>query len=127
MQSGRADTLDEQYEIKFCFKLGTNATETYGMLQTAFEPSCMNRVSVIEWYKRFKEGRESVRDDKRCGGSKEVNTAELIGLRVRLRLTMLRFLRSSGRDSVGSGQHASNLVSGIFIRTMHQFTTPSLS
>ena len=62
-----------------CFKLGKNATETYGMLQTAFWPSCMNQASVFELHKRFKEGRESVRDDERCGRSKEVNTPELIG------------------------------------------------
>ena len=37
MQSGREDTLEERYAIKFCFKLGKNATETYGMLQTAFD------------------------------------------------------------------------------------------
>ncbi len=36
MQSGRGDTLEERYAIKLCFKLGKNATETYGMLQTAF-------------------------------------------------------------------------------------------
>ena len=36
MQSGREDTLEERYAIKFCFKLGKNATETYGMLKTAF-------------------------------------------------------------------------------------------
>ena len=48
---------------KFCFKLGKNATETDGMLQTAFRPSCLNRAWVFEWHKRFKEGRESVRDD----------------------------------------------------------------
>ena len=49
------------------------------MLQTAFGASCMNRASVFEWHKRFKEGRESVRDDKRCGRSKEVRISELIG------------------------------------------------
>ena len=79
MQSGREDTLEERYAIKFCFKLGKNATETYGMLQTAFRPSCMNQASVFEWHKRFKEGRESVRDYERCGRSKEVRTPELIG------------------------------------------------
>ena len=79
MQSGREDTLEERYAIKLCFKLGKNATETYGMLQTAFRPSCMNRASVFEWHKRFKEGRESVRDDERCGRSKEIRTPELIG------------------------------------------------
>ena len=52
MQSGREDTLEERYAIKFCFKLGKYATETYGMLQTAFGPSCMNRASVFEWQKR---------------------------------------------------------------------------
>ena len=93
MQSGREDTLEEQYAIEFCFKLGKNTTETYGMLQTAFGLSCMIRVSVFEWHKRFKEGRESVRDDERCGRSKEVNTPELIGqtVRVRIRVSMLRF------------------------------------
>ena len=79
MQSGREDTLEERYAIKFCFKLGKNATETYGMLQTTFGPSYMNRESVFEWHKRFKEGRESVKDDERCGRSKEVRTPELIG------------------------------------------------
>ena len=74
----QSDTLEERYAVKFCFKLGKNATEMYGMLPTAFRPSCMNRASVFEWHKRFKEGRESVRDE-RCGRSKEVNRPELIG------------------------------------------------
>ena len=76
----QSDTLEERYVIKLCFKLGKNATETYGMFQTAFAASWMNRASVFEWHKRFKEGREPVRDDERCGRSKGVNTPELIGL-----------------------------------------------
>ena len=83
-----SDTLEERYAIKFCFKLGKNAPEKYGMLQT-FGESCMNQTSVFEWHKRFKEGRESVRDDEKCGRSKVVNRPELIGQRVRV--TMLRF------------------------------------
>ena len=85
----QSDTLEERYAIKFCFKFGKNATEMYGMLQTAFGASCMNRASVLEWHKRFKKGSESERDDERCGRSKEVNTRELIGQRVRV--TMLSF------------------------------------
>ena len=63
------------------------------MLQTAFGPSCMNRASAFEWHERFKEGRKSVRDDERCGRSKEVNTPDLMGQRVKLRVrvTVLRF------------------------------------
>ena len=91
MQSGREDTLEEQYAIKLHFKLRKNATETYGLLQTALRPSCMNRASVFEWHKRFKEGRESVWDDEGCGRSNEVNTLELIDQKVRVRLTMLWF------------------------------------
>ena len=68
------------------------------MLQIAFRPSCMNRASVFKWYKKFKKSRESVMDDERRGGSKEVNTLEFIGQR----------------------------VSGISTRTMHPSTTPSL-
>ena len=79
MQSGHEDSFEERYAIKFCFKLGKNATETYGMLQTAFWPSCMNWASVFEWHKRFKEGMESVWDNERCGRSKKVNIPELIG------------------------------------------------
>ena len=89
MQSGREDTLEEWYVNKFCFKFGKNATETYGMLQTTFGASGMNRALVFECHKRFKEGTESVRDDERCGRSKEVNTPGLIGQRVRV--TILRF------------------------------------
>ena len=61
------------------------------MLQTAFGASCKNRASVFEWHKRFKESRESARGGERYGRSKEVNTPELIGQRVRVRVTTLRF------------------------------------
>ena len=85
----QSDTLEEQYAIKLCFKLGKDTTETYGMLLTAFGASCMNRASVFEWHKKFKEGRDSVRDNEKYERSKEVNRPELIGQRVRV--TMLRF------------------------------------
>ena len=51
----------------------------------------MNRASVFEWHKRFKKVRESVRDDERCGRSKEVYTPELIVQTVRVRVTILSF------------------------------------
>ena len=57
MQSGREDTLEERYAIKFCFKLAKNTKETYGMLQTAFRASCMNRASVLR----------GIRDSRKAG------------------------------------------------------------
>ena len=60
------------------------------MLLTDFGATCINRASVFEWHKGFKEGRESVRDDDRCGRSKEVRILEVIGQRLRVRVTMLK-------------------------------------
>ena len=93
MQSGREDSIEERDAIKLCFKLEKHTTEMYGMLQTAFRPSCMNRASVFVWHKGFKEGRESVSGDKMCGRSNDVNAPELISqrVRVRFRVIMLRF------------------------------------
>ena len=68
MQSAREDTLKERYAVKFRFKLGKNAAETYGMLQTAFRPTCMNQASIFEWNKRFKDVRESVGMMRGVGG-----------------------------------------------------------
>ena len=81
MQSRREDTLEKRYAIKFYFKLGKKwcHRNVCNASENAFGTYCMNRASVIEWHKRFKEGRESLRDDERCGRSKEVRTPELIG------------------------------------------------
>ena len=71
-----SDTLEERYAIEFCFKLGKKCHRN---VWNAFGAFCINRASVFEWHKRFKEGRKSVRDDERCGRSKEVRTPQLIG------------------------------------------------
>ena len=125
MPSGREDTLKERYAIKFCFKLGKNAaTETYGMLQTAFRASCMNRASVFKWHKRFKEGRESVRDDERCGRSKEVNIPELIGQRG-LGLGLLCWGFKGVQKEIPSDE-ASTLPIGSVAFPLGQCTSPQL-
>ena len=119
----QSDTLGEQYAIKFCFELEVNATETYGMLQTAFGASCMNRASVFEWHKRFKEDRESVMDSERCEKSKEVNTPELMGQRVRLGLLCWGF--KGIQDVIPEGE-ASTLQIGSVAFPAGQCTSPQL-
>ena len=101
----QSDTFEERYAIKFSFKLGKNdATETNGMLQTAFGASCMNRASVFKWHKRFKEVRESVRDDERCGRRKEVNwLAKRLGLGL-LCLGFKRVQEENPREEVSTLQ-----------------------
>ena len=88
-----SDILEERYAIKICFKLGKKCHRKVWNASDCFGPCYMNRASVCKWHKRFKEGRESVRDDERCGRSKEVRTPEVIGqiVKVRFRFTVLRF------------------------------------
>ena len=123
MQSGRDDTLEEQYAIKFCFKIGKTTTETYAMLQTAFRSSCMNQASVFKWHKRFNEDRESVRYDERCWRSKEVNTAELIGQRLGLGLLCWGF---KGVQEEITPEEASSLQIGSVAFPPGQCTSPQL-
>ena len=53
----KSDTLEERYAIKFSFKLGKNATEKYGMLQTVFGPSGMNQASVLSGIRDLRKAR----------------------------------------------------------------------
>ncbi len=66
--------------------------------------------------KRFKEGRESVRDDERSWRSKKVNTPELIGQRVRVK----------GVQEEISSEEASNLQIGSMAFPPGQCTRPQL-
>ena len=93
MQSGREDTFEERYAIKLCFQLGKNATETYGMLQTA-----MNASDNLAWIEhRFLSG---IRGSRKAGslwgmirgvGGLRKSIQEMISQRVRVRVTMLKF------------------------------------
>ena len=75
----QSDTLEERYAIKFCFKLGKNATKYVWTASCCFWTILHESSIIFEWHRRFKEGRESVRDDERYVRSKEVNTPVLIG------------------------------------------------
>ena len=124
MQSGHEDTLEEWYTIKFCFKLAKNdAAETYGMIQTAFQP----------WIEhQFLNG---IRDSRKAGspwgmmrvvggGRKSIHYSWLAK---GLGLLCWGFM---GVQEEILSEEASTLqigVSDISTRTMHQSTTPSLS
>ena len=124
MQSGREDTLEERYAIKFCFKVGKMPQKRMKCFRLLLDrPSCKNRASVFEWHKKFKEGTESVQDDERCGMSKEVNTPELIGQRVGLRLLCWGF---KGVQEEIPSEEASTLQIGSVAFPPGQYTSPQL-
>ncbi|KAM6172860.1 protein GVQW3 isoform 2-T2 [Erethizon dorsatum] len=59
--------LEQRISIKFCIKLNKSASETHHLLKEAYGDEVMSRARVFDWHRRFKEGREDVRDDARSG------------------------------------------------------------
>ena len=114
IQSERENTLEERYAIRFCLKLGKNATETNEMLQTAFEASCMNLVSVFEWHERFKWGIM-----RGVGGVRESIHQSWLAKGLGLGLVCSGFK--------GVQEEIRSEEASISTRTMHQSTTPYLS
>lgn len=76
--SEMADVNEQRICIKFCLKLHKTAAETHRMLQEAFGDAAMSQSRTFLWYKRFKDGRESVEDDERSGRPTTGTTPENI-------------------------------------------------
>jgi hypothetical protein len=62
--------LEQWIIIKFGVKSGKCASETLALLTVAYGEYAMMKVSVYEWHRRFKEGREDALDDPRSGQPK---------------------------------------------------------
>ena len=65
--SRRAMSREQRANLKFLAKLGKTPSESFAMLQQVYGEEMMSRTHAFEWHKRFKEGREEVEDDPRCG------------------------------------------------------------
>jgi transposase len=59
--------IEQRAAIKFCFKLGQSASEIYELLQKAYGSDSLSRSMTFEWFKLFRESRESLEDDERSG------------------------------------------------------------
>lgn len=68
--------LEQRINIKLCVKLGKSASETLQLLRQAYGAAAMKKTSVFEWHKRFKEGRDDVKDDERSGRPRTRRTDE---------------------------------------------------
>ena len=92
--------------IKFCLKLGKNATETYTIIKTGFVDNSLSRSVTFEWFKRFKDGRQSTKDDPRPGRQSTSRNDDIVAniykkVRNNRRLTV-RKLANEARTSIGS-------------------------
>ena len=53
-------TVEQRYALKFCFKLGKSAWETFELIRQAYGDDALSRTRVFEWHKMFKEGQELI-------------------------------------------------------------------
>ena len=58
---------EQRVAIKFCCKVNFSATKTVELIQKAYGDAALSRTTIFEWHKRFREGRESVKEDERSG------------------------------------------------------------
>jgi len=57
--------MEQRANIKFCFKLGKTAQETFTSMKNVYGDQCLFRAQVFRWFARFRDGREDLEDDKR--------------------------------------------------------------
>jgi transposase len=69
--------LCQQNGLQVC-RLGKTPTETYEMLQTVYGDEALSRSSVLEWFKRFRDGREDLQDGPNSGRPSNSRNADTI-------------------------------------------------
>jgi len=72
------ESTEQRICIKFCFKIGKTAPETYQLLQQAYSEDPVGRTQVFDWFRRFKEGRTSVESNPRSGRLSASRNEEMI-------------------------------------------------
>ncbi|UYV66178.1 hypothetical protein LAZ67_4000612 [Cordylochernes scorpioides] len=60
-------SIETRYAIKFCFRLGKTASETFAMITEVYEEDALSRAQVFRGFNEFKNERESVVDMERSG------------------------------------------------------------
>jgi hypothetical protein len=68
--------LEYRTNIKFCVKLGMNASDTFTILFEVCGGDAMKKSNGFEKHKRFKDGRGDVEDDERSGRPRYHGTDE---------------------------------------------------
>jgi len=58
---------EKRVAIKFCCKVDFSATKTVKLIQKACGDAALSRTTIFGCHKRFREGRESVKEDERSG------------------------------------------------------------
>ncbi|KAJ8939419.1 hypothetical protein NQ318_020874 [Aromia moschata] len=70
--------MEQRVNLKFLVKLGKTFTEAHAMSKQVYGNDCLSRKQVFEWFKRFKQERETTEDDPRPGQPSTSKTDENI-------------------------------------------------
>jgi len=54
------ESTEQRICIKFRFKIGKTAMETYQLLQQAYGEDAVGHTQVFDWFRQFKEGRTTI-------------------------------------------------------------------
>lgn len=76
--------VETRAAIKFCVGLGKTPTQTHTMIKEGLKRKC-SRSLVFKWHERFRNGRESIEDDVRCGRVPVVKQSVTEKVRERIR------------------------------------------
>lgn len=109
--------MEQRINIKFCFKLGKTATETHDMLVKVYGQEAVSKKCVYEWFQRFTDGKEDVKDEPRSGRPRTSTTPDNVE-RVRRMLAADR--RLSLRMIAGELQISLDSVSTIVHKHLHK-------
>ena len=62
--------------IKFCVKAGKSAVEMIELINKAYGSTAMSCANVYQWYACFRDSREDMKDNDRCGRPSTARTNE---------------------------------------------------
>ncbi|GBM85283.1 hypothetical protein AVEN_46220-1 [Araneus ventricosus] len=61
--------MEQRNNLKFFYKLGKSVGESHTMLKHVYGDDAVTLRTVYAWFKKFSDGRESVEDEHRNGGT----------------------------------------------------------
>jgi len=78
--------MEQRVNINFCYKLGKTATEMHEMLVQVYGTEAVSRKCVYDWFKCFRDRKETTEDEPCSGRPSTSRTPDMIE-RVRQMLT----------------------------------------
>ncbi len=92
--------VEQRENMKFCFKLGKTATETYEMLQKAYGKTVVTNKPVFKWFGRFRSENESQEDNERSGRpSIDHNDENIVEIKTGIRANQRLTIREMAEDT----------------------------